>query len=160
MLLIILLSSSKPVWDMMQGCSLYSRFPGGSDGEESAWNAGDLGSIPGSGRSPGEGNDHPRMTTHSSIPTQRTPWTEEPGGPQSKGFQRVRHDWVTNTNIYLGSEWMMQSSRQRAQGPHVAVAMENRCKGLNRIYRPYWKKNLRKENPIYHHPNLKWFSEL
>ena len=31
-------------------------FPGGSDGKESACNAGDLGSIPGSGRSPGEGN--------------------------------------------------------------------------------------------------------
>ena len=31
-------------------------FPGGSDGKASAYNAGDLGSIPGSGRSPGEGN--------------------------------------------------------------------------------------------------------
>ena len=34
-------------------------FPGGSDGEESACNAGDQGSIPGSGRSPGEGNGNP-----------------------------------------------------------------------------------------------------
>ena len=34
-------------------------FPGGSDGKESAWNAGDPGSIPGSGRSPGEGNSNP-----------------------------------------------------------------------------------------------------
>ena len=33
--------------------------PGGSDGEASACNAGDLGSIPGSGRSPGEGNGNP-----------------------------------------------------------------------------------------------------
>ena len=32
-------------------------FPGGLDGKESACNAGDLGWIPGSGRSPGEGND-------------------------------------------------------------------------------------------------------
>ena len=31
-------------------------FPGGSDGKESTYNAGDPGSIPGSGRSPGEGN--------------------------------------------------------------------------------------------------------
>ena len=37
-------------------------FPGGSDGKASAYNAGDLGSIPGSGRSPGEGNG-----THSST---------------------------------------------------------------------------------------------
>ena len=34
-------------------------YPGGSDGKVSACNAGDLGSIPGSGRSPGEENDNP-----------------------------------------------------------------------------------------------------
>ena len=34
-------------------------FPGGSDGEESACNAGDLGSIPGLGRSPGGGHSNP-----------------------------------------------------------------------------------------------------
>ena len=34
-------------------------FPGGSDGKASACNEGDLGSIPGSGRSPGEGNGKP-----------------------------------------------------------------------------------------------------
>ena len=34
-------------------------FPGGLDGEESAYNAGDLGSIPGSGKFPGEGNGNP-----------------------------------------------------------------------------------------------------
>ena len=34
-------------------------FPGGSDGKASAYNAGDLGSIPGSERSPGEGNGNP-----------------------------------------------------------------------------------------------------
>ena len=36
-------------------------FPGGSDGKVSACNAGDPGSIPGSGRSPGEGNGNPRQ---------------------------------------------------------------------------------------------------
>ena len=36
-----------------------SKFPGDSNGKESACNAGDLGSIPGSGRSPGEGNGYP-----------------------------------------------------------------------------------------------------
>ena len=53
-------------------------------------NAGDVrevGSIPGSGRSPGGG-----MATHSSILAWRIPWTEEPGGLQSMGSQRVRHD--------------------------------------------------------------------
>ena len=36
-----------------------SEFPGGSAGKESACNAGDLGLIPGLGRSPGEGNSYP-----------------------------------------------------------------------------------------------------
>ena len=36
-----------------------SPFPGGSAGKEFAYNAGDLGSIPGLGRSPGEGNGYP-----------------------------------------------------------------------------------------------------
>ena len=37
-------------------CFHYNDFPGGSDGKESAYNEGDLGLIPGSGKSPGEGN--------------------------------------------------------------------------------------------------------
>ena len=32
------------------------------------------------------------METHTSIPDWRIPWTEEPGGLQSVGSQRVRHD--------------------------------------------------------------------
>ena len=34
------------------------------------------------------------METHSSILAWKTPWTVEPGGLQSKGLQRVRHDWA------------------------------------------------------------------
>ena len=37
----------------------YQDFPGGLEVKAFAWNAGDLGSIPGQGRSPGEGNDNP-----------------------------------------------------------------------------------------------------
>ena len=39
--------------------TFYLGFPGGSDGKESAYNAGNLGSIPELGRSPGEGNGYP-----------------------------------------------------------------------------------------------------
>ena len=35
------------------------------------------------------------MATHSSILAWRILWTEEPGGPQSRGLQRVRHDRAT-----------------------------------------------------------------
>ena len=33
------------------------------------------------------------MATHYSILAWRIPWIEEPGGLQSMGFQRVKHDW-------------------------------------------------------------------
>ena len=54
-------------------------FPGGSDGKESLCNAENLGSIPGSGRFPGEGTPT-LLPTHSSVLTWRIPQTEEPGG--------------------------------------------------------------------------------
>ena len=50
-------------------------------------NAGDSGSIPGSGRAPAEGK-----ATHSSIFAWSIPWTEKPGGLQSVGLQRAGHD--------------------------------------------------------------------
>ena len=62
------------------------QFRGGSDDKEPACNAGDPGSIPGSGRCPGEGEG---MGALSSILAWRIPWTEEPGGLQSRGLQRV-----------------------------------------------------------------------
>ena len=49
--------------------------------------AGDMGSIPGSGSSPGEGHGNPHQ--YSCL---ENPWTEEPGGLQSTGSQRVRYD--------------------------------------------------------------------
>ena len=41
------------------------------------------------------------MATYSSIPAWRIPWTEEPGGLQSMGSQRVRHDWATFTFTFM-----------------------------------------------------------
>ena len=62
-------------------------FPGGSDGKESACNAGDLGSL---------GWEDPlkkETATHSNILAWEIPWTEEPGGAiHSMGSQRVGHD--------------------------------------------------------------------
>ena len=62
-------------------------FPGGSEVKNLPANAGDMGLIPGFGRSPGEGNGN-----HSSLLAWEIPWTEELGGLQSTGLQRVRHD--------------------------------------------------------------------
>ena len=72
---------------------MYLAFPSGLDSKESACNAGDPGdpgSIPGMGRSPGEG-----MAIYSSILAWRILWTEEPGGLQPMGLERLGHDWTT-----------------------------------------------------------------
>ena len=55
-------------------------FPRGSEVKGSACNAGDLGSIPRSGRSLGEGNGNPLQ-----FLAWRIPWTEEPGGYSPQG---------------------------------------------------------------------------
>ena len=49
-------------------------FPGGSDGKASAYNAGDPGSIPGSERSPGEGNGNPLQYSFLENPTDGETW--------------------------------------------------------------------------------------
>ena len=49
-------------------------FPGGSDGRESARNTGDLGSIPGLGRSPGEGNGNPLQYPYLENSMDRGAW--------------------------------------------------------------------------------------
>ena len=62
-------------------------FPGGSAGKEPTCNAGDLGSIPGLGRSPGEGNSYPLQ--HSGLPGEfyrlYSPW----GRKESHRTERV-----------------------------------------------------------------------
>ena len=40
------------------------------------------------------------MATHSSILAWKIPWTEEPGGLYSMGWQRVGHDWVTSLHYF------------------------------------------------------------
>ena len=48
-----------------------------------------------------EGPLEKEMATHSSILAQRIPWIEEPGGLQSLGLQRVRHNGANNTFTVL-----------------------------------------------------------
>ena len=56
----------------------------------------DVGSIPGLGRSPGEGNGN--SFQYSCL---ENPMTEEPGGLQSMGSQRAGHYEVTNLHTYV-----------------------------------------------------------
>ena len=63
-------------------------FPGGSDGKASVYNAGDLGSIPGSGRFPGKRNGNPLQYSCLENPMDGGAWCRL----LSMGLQRVRHD--------------------------------------------------------------------
>ena len=67
-------------------------FPGGAGSEippASAEDVTDAGSIPGSGRSPGEENGNSLQYSCPGIP-----WTEEPGGLQSMGVKSIGPDWA------------------------------------------------------------------
>ena len=62
-------------------------FPGGSDGKESACNEEDLVQSLGC-----EDPLKKRMAMHANVLAWSIPWREEPGGLQSVGLQRVKHD--------------------------------------------------------------------
>ena len=106
-------------------CNSTFSFPGSSAGKESTCNAGDPGSIPGSEVPLEEELGYPLQYSWASLVAQmvknppgfdpwvgkipwrrawqptpvflpgESPWTEEPGGLQSTGSQRVRHNWAT-----------------------------------------------------------------
>ena len=65
------------------------------------------------------------MATHSSILAWRIPWTEEPGGLQSMGSQRVRYNWATNrhnridTVLWLGLPWWLRRAQTVKNLPAV-----------------------------------------
>ena len=58
------------------------------------------------------------MATHSSILAWRIPWTEQPGGLQSTGSPRVRHDWSdlarTHTHRDGAQQWVNKSYRRKS----------------------------------------------
>ena len=81
--------------------------PGSSDseGKESDCSAGSLGLIPGSGRTPGEGNGYPLQYSCLQNSMDGGAWQAT-----VLGSKRVRHDWVTNTfTITPGSSVCFQS---------------------------------------------------
>ena len=81
----------------------------------SAYNAGDMGLIPGLGRSLGEG-------THSSTLAWKIPWMEEPSRLQSTGLQRIGHDWATSLWLSLCvSVW------KRLEGDQIKYLLKQHC---------------------------------
>ena len=74
---------------------MYTSLPRRLSGKNFACNAGELGLIPGLGRSPGEGN-----ATHCNILAWEIPWTEEPGGLQSMGLQKSQTQLSSHAPIF------------------------------------------------------------
>ena len=78
-------------------CEVHQDFPGGSEVKASACNAGDLGSIPGSERSPGEGNGNPLQYSCLENPMDGGAWWAT-----VHRSQRVGHDWTTSLLFLYG----------------------------------------------------------
>ena len=86
----------------------------GSDGKVSAYNAGDPGSVPESGRSSGEGNGNSLQSLAWKIP-----WSKEHSRLQSMGSQRVGHDlwkrWEYQTTWPASWETCIQVRKQQLE---------------------------------------------
>ena len=77
------------------------------------------------------------MATHSSIFAWEIPWTEEPGGLQSMGSQRVRHIWVTlrvSECIYINATFSICPSLSFPRRVHksipyicISISFSNAC---------------------------------
>ena len=94
-------------------------FPGGSDGKESACRVGDLGSIPGLGRSPGEGNGYPLQCSCLRIP-----WAGEPGKCET-ATEKKR--WPTKQKRTKAAR---EAGRLWSQIPPPTLKESNRKPGL------------------------------
>ena len=90
------------------GISLGLGFPGGSDGKESVCNAGDLGLIPGSGRSPGERHGNPLQYLAWRIPKDRGAW-------------RVTVHGIAESDAYMTEHLTLQPLVSPTEGGHHLV---------------------------------------
>ena len=108
--------------------SIIQGFPGSSAGKESACNVGDPSSIPGSERSLGGGHGTPLQYS-----CQENPWTEEPGGLQSVGSQRVGRDWATKRNtahtLYGASQVVLVVKNPPASAGNRGTGLSHGQKG-------------------------------
>ena len=99
-------------------------FPGGSEGKASAYNVGDLGSIPELGRSPGEGSGNPLQYSYLENPIDRGTWQAI-----VHGVARAGHNLATKPpNHHQPYNWMSVGNINLLEGYspcHVAVSDKN-----------------------------------
>ena len=75
------------------------------------------------------------METHSSTLAWKIPWTEEPGGLESMGSQRVRHDWVTSLTLFWSKahkseHWEWNQADRSVSLAHSMFSIDFFCFGL------------------------------
>ena len=109
------------------------------------------------------------IATHSTPLAWRIPWTEEPGGLQPMGLQRVRHDWATNTHkqYFAIRTWTILRRAWGRMDTSICMA-ESLCYSpaitttLLINYTPIQDKRLKKnlDHPILLNENRTVFSHL
>ena len=107
----IMLFITSPLLMHLKVGSLYlltGGFPDGSAGKESACHAGDTGEA------------EEEIKTHPSILAGKISWTEEAGGLQSMGSQRVGHNWAHGTHTYT------YTRRQRYLSPNLHITLDSK----------------------------------
>ena len=100
-------------------------FPGGSDGKESACNARDPGSIPGSGRSPGEGNVYPLQYTRLENSTDRGSWRPTGHGVAESDMTEQLTLSLSFPLFILYAEYIMQNGRLDESQAGIKIAERN-----------------------------------
>ena len=123
-------------------------FPGGSDSKESAWSEGDSGSVPESGRSPGEGNGYPLQYPCLEHPMDRGAWRAAVHGvarftciseslcstPETNTILLINSSSIKQTNLCLrkGTQQdrsVSSSSALRARSAEVASPLAHSALG-------------------------------
>ena len=107
--------TTNPIWEALN--SLHMGFPGSSAGKESSCNAGDLSSIPGLGRSPGEGIGYPLQYSWASLVAQMVKNLPGMWGTwvQSLGWEFPwRRTWKP-TQVFLPGEFPCTEESGRQQ---------------------------------------------
>ena len=100
----------------MRSCIWKQGLPGGSVSKESTCNAGDPGSIPGSGRSPGEGNGNPLQYSCLENPMDRGAWWATWLSDWTIIIAMEKHRWTGEIHAYNISINSLQRSLTYAQG--------------------------------------------
>ena len=135
-------------------------FPGGSDGKASAYNAGDPGSIPGWGRSPGEGNSNPLQYTCLENPMDGGAWwATVHGGHKESGTTEPLHftSWVPMCIVmgkykwFEGKGWLDIRLSKREKGRRKGERKEQREREREKEGREQGKKEGRKEDKSREH---------